>query len=51
MAARTGDASDATLEVLHDQIARHGGQAVGWTRVDASGPTEAAATAWVAAKD
>ena len=51
VAARTGDASDATLEVLHDQIARHGGQAVGWTRVDASGPTEAAATAWVAAKD
>src|SRR6185437_11987463 len=25
VAARTGDASDATLEVLHDQIARHGG--------------------------
>jgi hypothetical protein len=46
--ARTGDASDATLEVLHDQIARYGGQAVGWARVDATAATATAAGAWLA---
>jgi predicted kinase len=46
--ARTGDASDATLEVLHDQIARHGGEAVSWPKVDATAPTAAAVEAWSA---
>jgi hypothetical protein len=47
VAARTGDASDATLKVLHDQIARHGGEAVSWPKVDATGPAAAtAAQAW-----
>jgi predicted kinase len=48
VAGRTGDASDATLEVLHDQIARHGGEAVSWPKVDAKGSTAGAAEAWSA---
>lgn len=36
VAARTGDASDATVEVLHDQLARLTG-GVSWRRIDASG--------------
>ena len=48
VASRVGDASDATLEVLHDQLARHGGDAVAWTRVDATRPTGEAAAAWLA---
>jgi uncharacterized protein len=43
---RTGDASDATLDVLHDQIARHGDEAVSWPKVDATVPAAAAAQAW-----
>ena len=46
MAGRTGDASDATVDVLHDQIARLG--PVVWPKVDATAPTEAAARAWLA---
>ena len=49
VAARVGDASDATLEVLHDQIARHGGERVDWPKVDATLPTDQAASAWLAA--
>jgi hypothetical protein len=48
--ARTGDASDATVEVLRDQVRRHGDQDVGWTPVDATAATTltgAAADAWV----
>lgn len=45
---RTGDASDATLDVLHDQIARHGDEAVSWPKVDATVPAAAAAQAWSA---
>ncbi|HLZ75764.1 AAA family ATPase [Phenylobacterium sp.] len=48
--ARTGDASDATVEVLRDQVRRHGEQDVGWTPVDATAATTltgAAAQAWV----
>ena len=45
---RTGDASDATLQVLHGQIAHHGDAAVSWPRVDGAGPTAAAAQAWSA---
>jgi aminoglycoside phosphotransferase family enzyme/predicted kinase len=48
VAGRTGDASDATLEVLHDQIARHGGEPVSWPKVDAQSPAPAAAEAWSA---
>ncbi|MDB5462064.1 MAG: hypothetical protein JWP23_453, partial [Phenylobacterium sp.] len=48
VASRVGDASDATLEVLHDQLARHGGDSVPWTRVDAVRPTDEAAAAWLA---
>jgi aminoglycoside phosphotransferase family enzyme/predicted kinase len=44
---RVGDASDATVQVLHDQIARYGGQAVGWTKVDATLPTGEAAARWI----
>ncbi len=47
--ARTGDASDATVEVLRDQVRRHGGEDIGWTRVDAMAPTQAAAEAWLKA--
>jgi len=36
VAARKGDASDATVEVLHDQAARFSGE-VAWRRIDASG--------------
>jgi predicted kinase len=50
VAGRIGDASDATLAVLHDQIARHGGEAVGWRRVDATALTEQAAETWLAAR-
>jgi len=49
VASRVGDASDATLEVLRDQVARHGDAAVGWTSVDAAAPTEKAAQIWLAA--
>jgi hypothetical protein len=47
VAARVGDASDATLDVLHDQIARHGGKPVAWPKVDAATPTDVAAKAWL----
>ncbi|RAK58809.1 gluconate kinase [Phenylobacterium hankyongense] len=45
VAARTGDASDATLETLHDQIARHTSR-VDWAVIDATGPVEDSAAAW-----
>lgn len=48
VARRTGDASDATLNVLHDQVARHGGDAVAWPTVDATATTPQAAAAWLA---
>ena len=44
---RVGDASDATVDVLRDQIARHGGDVVGWTKVDATQATENAAAKWL----
>ena len=50
VAGRVGDASDATLAVLHDQIARHGGEAVAWRSVDATAPSERAAETWLAAR-
>jgi predicted kinase len=45
--ARVGDASDATIDVLHEQIGRHTSQ-VAWARVDASGPVERSAEDWAA---
>jgi aminoglycoside phosphotransferase family enzyme/predicted kinase len=48
VAARTGDASDANVEVLHGQMAKLDRDAVGWTRVDASADVAAAAEAWLA---
>jgi predicted kinase len=47
VAARTGDASDATLETLDDQLARLKGEAA-WTHVDTSVSIESAARAWLA---
>ena len=44
---RVGDASDATLEVLHDQVARYGGRVVDWPTVDAVKPSSEAAAAWL----
>ncbi len=49
VAARVGDASDADIEVLRDQIARHGGETVDWRHVDAQAQTNEAANAWLAA--
>ncbi len=49
VASRVGDASDATVAVLHDQISRFVGQEIGWDRVDAALPPEQAAASWLAA--
>ena len=46
VAGRTGDASDATVAVLRDQLARL--QPVNWPKVDATAPTDVAAKAWLA---
>jgi aminoglycoside phosphotransferase family enzyme/predicted kinase len=43
--ARSGDASDATVEVLRQQLARDLG-AMTWTRVDATRPTASSAADW-----
>ncbi len=48
VAARTGDASDATVEVLRDQLRRVEGMDIGWRRVDATQPAAAAAEGWAA---
>lgn len=48
LGARVGDASDATIGVLHDQISRFSGQTVNWTRIDASQPGQQAYASWVA---
>ena len=45
---RVGDASDADIQVLRDQAARHGRQPVGWPSVDATEDTMPAAKAWLA---
>jgi aminoglycoside phosphotransferase family enzyme/predicted kinase len=49
VAGRRGDASDATLAVLHDQAARLVAP-VAWPKVDAQAPMPAAAGAWLAAR-
>ncbi|ACG80108.1 predicted kinase (plasmid) [Phenylobacterium zucineum HLK1] len=50
VAGRTGDASDATVEVLRDQLAALD-RTIAWTRVDTSGSAEVAAKAWSAGRD
>lgn len=45
VAARQGDASDATVEILHQQLARDPGPMT-WTAVDATLDTAAAVAAW-----
>jgi aminoglycoside phosphotransferase family enzyme/predicted kinase len=49
VAGRQGDASDATVAVLHDQVARMQGQTVTWPKVDTQAPKDAAAQGWLAA--
>ncbi|HEX7943082.1 MAG TPA: AAA family ATPase [Phenylobacterium sp.] len=49
VAHRTGDASDATVEVLHEQQARIAAQTITWPKVSTEAPKDAAATAWLAA--
>ncbi|MDB5416727.1 MAG: hypothetical protein JWP50_146 [Phenylobacterium sp.] len=46
--ARIGDASDATIEVLHDQLARVALTNVTWTRIDATAEVAAQAQGWLA---
>jgi hypothetical protein len=48
VAARTGDASDADLEVLHDQMRRLDRTAVSWRSADAASDVRLAAEAWLA---
>jgi aminoglycoside phosphotransferase family enzyme/predicted kinase len=48
VAARIGDASDATIEVLHDQLARLSLTKVSWTRIDATAEVAAQAEGWLA---
>jgi hypothetical protein len=47
VAGRTGDASDATVAVLHEQVGRLKAP-VGWPLVDAQAPTAEAAGTWLA---
>lgn len=49
VATRTGDASDATVEVLREQLDALD-PAIPWTRVDTSGSVQAAARTWSAAR-
>lgn len=49
VAGRSGDASDATVDVLRQQATRLGGE-IGWTKVDAAAPTASAVAAWNHAK-
>lgn len=48
VAGRSADASDATIAVLHDQIARLK-DGCAWPRVDARAPTQVSAATWIAA--
>ena len=47
VAGRVGDASDATVETLDDQLARLGGEPA-WGHVDTAGSVEDAARGWLA---
>ena len=48
VAGRQGDASDATVAVLHEQVGRLEGQAMSWPLVDTETPGESAAARWLA---
>ncbi|WP_293677899.1 bifunctional aminoglycoside phosphotransferase/ATP-binding protein [uncultured Phenylobacterium sp.] len=48
VASRQGDASDATVAVLHDQIARLA-EPVTWPKVDTDAPNEVVVKTWLAA--
>lgn len=50
VAGRTGDASDATVAVLHEQLARLRDLPVDWPMVSTEAPGDAAAEAWLAAR-
>jgi aminoglycoside phosphotransferase family enzyme/predicted kinase len=45
---RSGDASDATVDILRQQLSRGAGP-VTWSRVDAKAPVDLAARGWIAA--
>ncbi|WP_293473705.1 bifunctional aminoglycoside phosphotransferase/ATP-binding protein [Phenylobacterium sp.] len=47
VASREGDASDATVEVLRQQVAGLKAQALTWPKVSTEGPRDAAARAWL----
>ena len=49
IAGRSGDASDATVAVLREQLPRDPGP-LDWPRVDAAAPTAEAADAWLAGR-
>jgi predicted kinase len=49
VAGRVGDASDATVQTLHEQLRRDRG-AIDWPKVDVAGPLDAAAEAWLTAR-
>jgi predicted kinase len=48
VAARTGDASDATVAVLRDQLRRVQGMQIPWDRLDATRTAASVAAAWAA---
>jgi aminoglycoside phosphotransferase family enzyme/predicted kinase len=48
VANRRGDASDATVEVLHQQVERLAAQTLTWPKVSTEAPKDAAAKAWLA---
>lgn len=48
VAGRKGDASDATVAVLREQVGRLQGL-VGWPQVDATAPTDRSSRAWIGA--
>ncbi|WP_296454582.1 bifunctional aminoglycoside phosphotransferase/ATP-binding protein [Phenylobacterium sp.] len=47
VANRRGDASDATVEVLHQQVERLKAQTLAWPTVSTEAPKDAAAKAWL----
>jgi len=50
VAKRVGDASDADVQVLRDQAARHGAEMINWAKVDATAATKDAAADWLSGR-
>jgi hypothetical protein len=48
VAARTGDASDANVEVLHEQLAQLAHTKIAWDRIEAAAEVAGEAQAWLA---